>query len=62
MRLIRPLTVLGMDDTRFGRSARCPTARFLTAGDPGSSTSLVIRPCWGKVGGVRAEGGGASRW
>ena len=53
-----PTTVLGMDETRFGRPRWLPDGRRMTTagsgggarirGRPGSSTSPVIRPCWGR--------------
>ena len=53
-----PVAVLGMDETRFGRPALAarrracrrpdPVACARIRGRPGSSTSPVIRPCWGR--------------
>ena len=57
----QPTTVLGMDETRFGRPRWLPDGthdgpgedgrvrwRARIRGRPGSSTSPVIRPCWGR--------------
>ena len=53
-----PARVLGMDETRFGRPRWLPDGVTMTTagsgggarirGRPGSSTSPVIRPCWGR--------------
>lgn len=52
-----PTRVLGMDETRFGRQRWLPDDAHpdgrsagcaRTRGRPGSSTSPVTRPCWGR--------------